>query len=141
MVDALNKATFLMDDMGFENGIETELTREFFTTGVNLSVGESQKIAISRVFAHDYGLIIMDEPSSSLDPIAEHELYNHIDEVSKDKAVIFISHRLSTTRNADYIYMFDKGRVIEAGTHKQFMDLDGKYAEMFNVQAEKYRSN
>ena len=64
---------------------------------------------------------------------------SHIDEIAKDKAVIFISHRLSTTKNADYIYMFDSGRIVEAGTHLQLMNLNGKYAEMFKLQAEKYQ--
>lgn len=136
---ALKNASFDIDSMEFEAGVETELTKEFYTEGVNLSGGESQKIAIARVFSHDYGLIIMDEPSSSLDPKAEYALYRHIDEISKDKAVIYISHRLSTTKNADYIYMFDNGRIVEAGTHLQLMNLNGKYAEMFKLQAEKYQ--
>ena len=80
----------------------------------------------------------MDEPSASLDPVAEYELYNYIDEQARDKAVIFISHRLSTTKNADCIYMFENGRVIENGTHKELMTLNGKYAQMFRIQAEKY---
>ncbi len=136
---ALKKASFYIDSMGFEHGVETELTKEFYNKGVCLSSGESQKIAISRVFSHDYGLIIMDEPSSSLDPKAEYALYRHIDEVSRNKAVIFISHRLSTTKNADYIYMFDNGRIVEAGTHLQLMNLKGKYAEMFKLQAKNYQ--
>ena len=136
---ALKKASFDIDSMGFEHGVETELTKEFYNNGVCLSSGESQKIAISRVFSHDYGLIIMDEPSSSLDPKAEYALYRHIDEVSRNKAVIFISHRLSTTKNADYIYMFDNGRIVEAGTHLQLMNLKGKYAEMFKLQAKNYQ--
>ena len=64
--------------------------------------------------------------------------YNYIDEQARDKAVIFISHRLSTTKNADCIYMFENGRVIENGTHKELMTLNGKYAQMFRIQAEKY---
>lgn len=136
---ALQKASFAIDRMGWEHGVETELTKEFDGKGVSLSVGESQKIAIARVFARDYGLLIMDEPSSSLDPRAEYALYRHIDEVAQDKAVIFISHRLSTTKNADYIYMFDNGRIVEAGTHRQLMDWNGKYAEMFRWQAKNYR--
>ena len=140
VIDALQKASFDIDGFHLDNGIETELTKEFYRTGINLSGGEKQKVAIARVFAHDFGLIIMDEPSASLDPKAEYELYNHIDDVSKDTAVIFISHRLSTTKNADFIYMFDNGRIVEAGTHTQLMELNGKYAEMFNLQAEKFRT-
>ena len=86
-------------------------------------------------FARDYELIIMDEPSSALDPIAEYELNRSILEYAADKTVIFISHRLSTTRMADRIYMFDSGSLIESGSHDE---LDGKYAAMFRLQAEKY---
>ncbi len=140
VIDALKKASFDIHEMGLDNGINTELTKEFYNTGMNFSGGESQKIAISRVFAHNYSLIVMDEPSASLDPKSEYELYNHIDEISKDKAVIFISHRLSTTKNADYIYMFENGRVVECGNHKQLMNLNGKYAKMFRLQAEKFQN-
>ncbi len=122
-----------------DEGIDTQLTREFNTKGTNLSGGESQKVAIARVFAHPYELIIMDEPSSALDPMAEYELNHSILEYAKDKTVIFISHRLSTTRIADKIYMFDCGRLIEEGSHQELMEMGGKYAEMFNLQAENYR--
>lgn len=85
-------------------------------------------------------LIIMDEPSSALDPIAEYELNQSILNNAKDKTVIFISHRLSTTRMADRIYMFDGGKIIEEGSHEELMVMNGKYAEMYRVQAKKYRS-
>ena len=81
----------------------------------------------------------MDEPSSALDPISEYELNHSIKENSKDKTVIFISHRLSTTRMADRIYMFEDGRIVEQGSHDELMKLGGKYAYMFNLQAEKYK--
>ena len=81
----------------------------------------------------------MDEPSSALDPIAEYELNQSILEYARDKTVIFISHRLSTTKMADRIYMFDSGRLIEVGTHEELMSMGGKYREMFELQAEKYK--
>ena len=80
----------------------------------------------------------MDEPSSALDPLAEYALNEHIRKFAADKTVVFISHRLSTTRHVDRIYMFEDGRIIESGSHDELMTLDGKYAEMFRVQAEKY---
>lgn len=135
---ALDAATLSERMETLPNGIQTELTKEFYDEGVNLSGGEAQKVAIARVFAHAYDLIIMDEPSSALDPIAEYELNRHIKEFSKDKTVIFISHRLSTTRHVDRIYMFEDGRIIESGSHNELMALDGKYAEMFSLQAENY---
>jgi len=139
VIRALDIAGFSEKLSSLEDGIDTQLTREFDPNGTNLSGGESQKIAIARVFARPYELIIMDEPSSALDPIAEYELNKSIIDSARDKTVIFISHRLSTTKMADRIYMFDSGRLIESGSHNELMALHGKYAEMFELQAEKYR--
>lgn len=135
---ALEIATFDSKLENLPNGIHTMLTREFDDTGVELSGGESQKIAIARVFAKPFEIIIMDEPSSALDPVAEYKLNKHISEYTEDKTVIFISHRLSTTRHVDRIYMLEEGKIIERGSHDELMRLGGKYAEMFKVQAEKY---
>ena len=140
VTDALTKATFGDKLESLEKGMNTELTKEFYDDGVNLSGGESQKIAIARIFARPYDLIIMDEPSSALDPIADYELNHTILEYAQDKTVVFISHRLSTTRMADRILMFDSGRLIESGSHDELMAMNGKYAEMFKLQAEKYRT-
>ena len=83
-------------------------------------------------------IVIMDEPSSALDPDSEYELNKLMMSATYNKAVVFISHRLSTTRMADKIYMLEDGRIIEHGSHDELMRLNGKYAEMFNLQAEKY---
>ena len=122
----------------FEKGMDTELTTEFSEEGVNLSGGESQKLAISRVFYKDAGLMILDEPSSALDPIAEYQLNHAMLEATGDKTVIFISHRLSTTRIADRIIMLEKGRIVEQGTHDELLSMKGKYAQMWKVQAGAY---
>ena len=137
---ALDAAGFTEKLNELENGIDTTLTREFDDKGTNLSGGEAQKVAIARVFAKPFELIIMDEPSSALDPIAEYELNRAILRYAADKTVIFISHRLSTTRMADRIYMFAHGELSEVGTHEELIAKNGKYAEMFRLQAEKYRS-
>ncbi|MBR6558838.1 MAG: ABC transporter ATP-binding protein [Clostridia bacterium] len=139
VTDALTKATFSDKLSSLEMGIDTELTKEFSEDGTELSGGEAQKVAIARIFARPYELLIMDEPSSALDPIAEYKLNHTILEYTKDKTVIFISHRLSTTRMADRILMFDSGQLIEDGSHEDLMKKGGKYAEMFRLQAEKYR--
>ena len=136
---ALDAADFTEKLQTLEEGIQTHLTREFKETGTNLSGGEAQKIAIARVFARDYPIMIMDEPSSALDPVAEYNLNRSILDHTADKTVIFISHRLSTTRIADRIYMFDTGTLVESGSHEELLAREGKYAEMFRVQAEKYR--
>ncbi len=139
---ALDAASFTERLSALEKGLDTPLTREIDETGVNLSGGEAQKVAIARVFARPYDLIIMDEPSSALDPLAEYELNHSILNAadSRDRTVIFISHRLSTTRFADRILLFADGRLCEEGSHEQLMTLCGRYAEMFNMQAEKYRA-
>lgn len=138
---ALAAADFTEKLATLEKGIHTPLTREFDDQGVNLSGGESQKIAIARVFASDSPIVIMDEPSSALDPMAEYCLNQSILQNTEDRTVIFISHRLSTTRIADCIYMFDRGNLIETGNHEQLLRAKGKYAEMFEKQSEKYRTD
>jgi len=137
--NALQKADFTGKLESLDEGIYTHLTREFNDKGTNLSGGEAQKIAISRVFAKEYPIVIMDEPSSALDPMAEYNLNQSILHNTEGKTVIFISHRLSTTRIADKIYMFDSGNLIEEGSHTELLNMNGKYAEMFHVQSEKYQ--
>ena len=141
VLKALDSADFTEKLSELSDGINTHLTREFNENGTNLSGGESQKVAIARVFARNYPIVIMDEPSSALDPVAEYNLNRSILNSTNDKTVIFISHRLSTTRVADKIYMFDRGVLIEEGSHTELLALDGKYAEMFRVQSEKYQSD
>lgn len=133
-------------DSGFEQrldtlpkGIQTQLTREFDEEGINLSGGEAQKIAIARTFYKYCPVIILDEPSSALDPISEYHLNETMLKAAEHKAVIFISHRLSSTVMADRIYMLEQGRIIECGSHSALMEQNGKYAEMFRLQAEKYQ--
>ncbi len=139
VIDALHAADFGAKLASLEEGIHTHLTREFNEKGTNLSGGEAQKIAIARVFARNYPIVIMDEPSAALDPMAEYNLNQSILHNTEDKTVIFISHRLSTTRIADKIYMFDSGHLIEEGSHDELLSMNGKYAEMFRVQSEKYQ--
>lgn len=138
VLSALRAASFEDKLAKMPQGLDSPLTTEFSKDGVGLSGGEAQKVAIARVFARPFELIIMDEPSSALDPIAEYELNRSILKNAEGKTVIFISHRLSTTRMADVIYMFDRGRIIERGSHDELMEQNGKYAEMYRTQAKKY---
>ena len=135
---ALSQSSLMERIDRFKNGLDTELTTEFSEEGVNLSGGESQKLAISRVFYKNAGLMILDEPSSALDPIAEYQLNHAMIEATGDKTVIFISHRLSTTRIADRIIMLEKGHIVEQGTHEELLSMNGKYAQMWKVQAGAY---
>ena len=125
--------------MNVQEGIDAEVTKEFDKQGVNFSGGETQKLAIARAIMKDSDLIILDEPSSALDLVSEYELNHTMMNAAREKTVIFISHRLSTTIMTDRIYMFEKGQVIEEGSHTELMDKNGRYAEMFRVQAEKYQ--
>ena len=138
VIDCLDKSGFSEKLAELPKSIDSFVYREFDEEGVYFSGGEEQKIVISRVFYKPCHIIIMDEPSSALDPIAEYELNQKMMDAAHQKTVIFISHRLSTTRNADKIFMLEKGRIIEEGTHDELIALNGKYAEMFNMQAEKY---
>ena len=135
---ALSESGLLDRVQEMEDGLDTQLTTEIMEKGVNLSGGESQKLAIARVFYQKAGLMILDEPSSALDPIAEYQLTHAMLTATKDKTVIFISHRLSTTRLADYIIMLEKGQIAEQGTHEELLQMKGKYAQMWRVQAGAY---
>ena len=119
-------------------GLSTPITTEFDEQGVNLSGGESQKVAIARAFYGEVDLLAMDEPSSALDPIAEYNLNKAMHAAAENKTVFYISHRLSTTRDADRIIMLENGRIIEEGTHDELLLRKGKYAEMWQAQAGRY---
>lgn len=139
IVNALEHSGFSKKLSELDMGIDTPLTKEFDKDGTNLSGGEAQKVAIARVFAKNCPFIILDEPSSALDPISEYHMNQYMFRAAEHKTVIFISHRLSTTRMADKIFLLENGQITEEGTHQQLIALNKKYAEMFNLQAEKYR--
>ena len=136
--DALESAGFGARLKSLPKGLDTQVTAEFDKEGVNFSGGESQKIAISRAFYKDADILIMDEPSSALDPIAEYELNKAMETAAEGKTVFYISHRLSTTRDADRIILLENGRIAEEGTHETLLAKNGRYAEMWRVQAGRY---
>ncbi len=140
VTDALERAGFKERLSKLEKGLDTQVTTEFDKEGFNFSGGESQKVAISRAFYKNADILIMDEPSSALDPIAEYELNKAMESAAKGKTVFYISHRLSTTRDADRIILLENGRIEEEGTHESLLAKNGKYAEMWKVQAGRYEN-
>lgn len=136
---ALHRAKFNLTAQKLKYQIETPLTTEFEKDGINLSGGESQKVAIARTLYRSHELIIMDEPSSALDPASEYQLNQELKQLAEDKTVIFISHRLAAARDADCIYMMKEGRIVEHGTHEQLLQLGGEYCKMWNLQAQAYQ--
>ena len=133
---ALKESNFSKE---LKNGTDTILLREFDDSGLSLSGGEGQKVAVARAFYKKCPFAILDEPSANLDPVSEYALNDAMVRAAEDKTVIFISHRLSTTVMADVIYMLENGEIVESGSHEELMALGGKYAYMFNLQAEKYK--
>ncbi len=134
-----------LEDAGFgerlaslPDGLDTMLYSDFGQDGINLSGGEAQKIAIARALYKNAPFIILDEPTAALDPIAEAEIYSKFNEIVGDKTAIFISHRLSSTRFCDEIMVFDRGAVIEQGPHSALINQKGKYAELWQAQAQYY---
>lgn len=112
---------------------------KLFSEGTELSIGEWQKIALARAFMRDAQILILDEPTASLDVKTEYEIFKSFRELTEDKITILISHRFSTVRMADRIFVIEKGKIIEQGSHNELMELNGKYAKMFLMQAESYR--
>lgn len=138
-VDALKQSGVYDKISTLENKENTLLTREFVEDGALLSGGESQKVTIARMFAKKFDVAILDEPSSALDPVAESKMYDSLMEGTKNKTVIYISHRLSSATRSDNILVFSGGKLIEQGKHEELMALDGEYCEMFTLQASGYR--
>lgn len=122
-----------------EDGINTNLYN-LEKRGIEISGGEAQKIAIARALYKDAPFVIMDEPTSALDPIAEYDIYNRFNDLVQNKAAIYISHRMSSCRFCDTIYVFEKGRIIQHGSHDQLVaDKDGLYCQMWTAQAKYYQ--
>ena len=120
------------------NGYDTPLMRIFEEDGVELSIGQWQKLSVARAFYSDSDIFILDEPTASLDAIAEQEIFNQFDNLRKDKLTLFVSHRLSSATTASKIIVLMNGEVVEQGTHTELMDLGGHYCNLFSTQAQRY---
>ena len=140
--DCLVKAGFGDRLAEMPEGLDTYLYKEFSNTGVEISGGEAQKIAIARALYKDAPFLILDEPTAALDPIAEAEIYANLDSIVGDKTAIYISHRLSSCRFCDDIAVFDEGQIVQKGNHETLVrEEDGKYFALWSAQAQYYVEN
>ena len=139
VINSLIKSDLYERVQEFKNKENSIMTKEFDEDGELLSSGEQQKLSISHIYSKENRFVILDEPSSALDPIAEAEMYNRMLLACKDCGMIFISHRLSSAVLADKIYYIENGEIIESGTHDELMKLNKKYAKMFKRQSKNYK--
>lgn len=121
------------------NGVNTPLSKEFDSDAVDFSGGETQRLLLARAVYRSAPILILDEPTAALDPIAEDEIYKKYDEIAKNTTSIFISHRLASTRFCDRIFLLDNNKLAEVGTHDELMKLGGKYKELFDIQSQYYK--
>lgn len=138
LMDACKKSHVSEFCKDWDKGIDEELTRQFSPTGKELSTGQWQRIALARAFFRETFVALLDEPSASLDPIAEHDVFTKFLQLSEQKSVLLISHRLSSITLADRIIVLENGHIIENGSHDTLLKQKGRYAYLFNLQAKKY---
>nr|WP_204487909.1 ABC transporter ATP-binding protein [Caldicoprobacter guelmensis] len=136
---ALEQAGIWNKICSLKNGVDTSMLKILDDDGVEFSGGENQKIAIARALYKDAPIVVLDEPTAALDALAEYSIYMSFNRMVKNKTAIYISHRLASTRFCDAIAMFENGKLVEYGTHDELIALNGKYADMFTVQAKYYR--
>lgn len=142
-VELIAEAAKKADADRFINDLEKKYDQTLnkqFSGGTNLSTGQWQKLALARMFYRDTPVLILDEPTASIDAEAEYKIFKRIYSFIKEKTVVIISHRFSTVRNADIVHVLDQGSVIESGSHTELMKQNGKYAKAFNLQAEGYNA-
>lgn len=139
--NAIKKSGFAGKVASLKDGVDTILYKELDENGIELSGGEGQKLALARALCKDTGILILDEPTSTLDPIAEYEMFSSLHDISEGKTTIFISHRLSSTKFCDRILVIQDGVITEDGFHSELMTKGGLYADMFESQAKFYREN
>lgn len=139
VVSCLEKAGFREKLEELPKGIETIISKLYDNDGIEMSMGEKQKIAIARALYKDAPFVVLDEPTASLDPISEQEVYNRFNEMVKDKTAIYISHRLSSCRFCDKIAVLHEGKLVQVGNHEELVkDENSKYFELWNAQAQYY---
>ena len=136
MEEILNKVDLSSGKVTFKNGFETMLSKEF--GGTDLSGGQWQRVAIARGLYKNHDIIVLDEPTAAIDPLEETKIYKQFFELAKDKLAVLVTHRMGSARIADKIIVLDDGRLVEIGNHEELIKANGKYAAMFNAQAQWY---
>ena len=137
--DRLKEAGFKERLASLDKGIDTFLFRDFEKTGIEISGGEAQKIALARALYKDAPIVVLDEPTAALDPIAEVDIYQRFNQMVGDRTCVFISHRLASCKFCDKIAVFSAGRLVQAGSHDALVDEDGgKYSQLWLAQARNY---
>lgn len=139
VTECLQKAGFGGKLAAWKKGLNTYLYKNFSEEGVVVSGGEAQKIALARALYKDAPFIVLDEPTAALDPVSEFEIYSKFNDIVEDKTAIYISHRLSSCRFCQDIVVFDQGRLVQRGSHEELLASDGKYAQLWNAQAQYYQ--
>lgn len=141
VIDCLKQAGLWNFIKTLPDGIDTFLPKEMFQKGTLLSGGETQKLLLARAIYKDAPILILDEPTAALDAIAENELYLHYNELTQNRTSFYISHRLSSTRFCDRIFMMEKGKIIEVGSHSELMEQKGAYYKLYQVQSHYYQND
>ncbi len=141
LMKSLEKAGLLEKINDLPGGVDSQITRKVYEDGLELSGGETQRLMLARVLYKDSPVILLDEPTAALDPIAENNIYLRYNEMTKGKQSLFISHRLASTRFCDRILYLEDGQIKEEGTHEELMEKGGKYAEIYEVQSKYYKED
>ena len=138
MNEVLEQAGLSEKIRSLSDGVRTELTKEISSDGILLSGGQNQKLLMARCLYKDAPIVILDEPTAALDALAESEMYEHYSSLFDKKTVLFISHRLSSTKFCDRIILLENGVIAEEGTHDELLKKNGKYAHMYRLQSSYY---
>lgn len=133
----LDKAGMKERTEKMEDGLETDLYQQK-ENGVEISGGEAQKLAIARALYKDAPIVILDEPTAALDPVSEYEIYSRFGQMVEGKTSVYISHRMSSCRFCDWVFVFDGGSIVQTGKHEELLEQDGLYAELWQAQAQFY---
>lgn len=140
IIQAIKDSGLEMEEMNDFNLDSTHMTRYLHPDGLNLSGGQSQKFVTARAFASKRPIYILDEPTSALDAVAEYDFYYKIDKLMKEQTVLFVSHRLASTQFCNEIILIENGTIVEKGTHEELLEKEGRYSELFTIQAKYYQS-